>query len=319
MRPAGRTRNQSVKEELFMGLPEKVKALENGKGIQYLMDSAYRIFKSPVYVIDSFYNLIAFSGVPSDDPIWNELIRTGTFGMEAMEQMASENVVRDVSYSEKITRLESDKWNDSLISGRIFNGDDIWIGQTTMSEHIPFDAERTAAFEILLDKISAEIRSYDYFTKLPAEFFENAIKRLLDKTAENTLVTNPQAQIMHYGMEHYLYVAVVSAARNNILEKVHRSRLMYFQSLLKSRYKSYRYAIQDDHIIMLMSSEYGDYHEALPLGGGDSLFEHNGLCIGISDSFGNIYELRRYYEQALAALDNCLALDEKRRVFVHAP
>jgi len=302
-----------------MNLVEKVEALEIGKGVQYLMDCAYKLFSSPVYVIDSFYNLIAFSGVPADDPVWSELIKTGTFGMDAMEQMADGNLLKDVSYSEKITRLESDKWNDSLISGRIFNGDDIWIGQTTMSEHIPFDAERTAAFEILLDKISAEIRSYDYFTKIPAEFFENAIKRLLDKTVENTLVNNPQAQIMHYGLAHYLYVAVVSAARNNILEKVHRNRLMYFQSLLKSRYKSYRFAIQADHIVMLMGSDHGEYNKALPLGSDDNFFVHNGLCVGVSDGFENIYDMRRYYDQAVAALDTCLAMDGGRRVFLHTP
>ena len=49
-----------------MNLQEQVKALENGKGLQYLVDSAYRIFNNPIYMIDAYYNLIAASDGPKD-------------------------------------------------------------------------------------------------------------------------------------------------------------------------------------------------------------------------------------------------------------
>ena len=300
-----------------MNVLEQVNALENGKGIQYLLDSACKIFNSPVYVIDAFYNLIAFSGVLADEPFWNELIKTGTFGMNALVLMANENLVRDVSYSDKIVRLKNDEWKSGLISGHIFNRDNIWVGETTMSENIPFDTERIAAFEVLIGKISSEIRDYEYFTKQPTIFFENTINRLLDKTVKNTLVNNPQAEIMHYGLENYLYVAVVSVARNNILENVHRSRLAYFQSLLKTKYKSFRYAAYMDHIVMLMSSKLKNFYEEPLLGQDYSLFELNDLFVGISNSFENIYELRDYYDQALTALKDGMKSNSGQRVFLY--
>ena len=305
------------KDVVFMGVLEQVKGLENGKGIQYLVDSAYEIFDSPLYVIDAFYNVIAFSGVLSDEPFWNELIKTGTFGATAMELMANENVIRDVSYSDRIVRLKSTEWKSGLITGHIFNRDNIWVGETTMSERIPFDMEKMAAFEMLLGKISSEIHDYEYFTKQPIIFFENTINKLLDKTVENTLVNNPQAQIIHYGLENYLYVAVVRAARNNILENVHRSRLAYFQSMLKTRYKSFRYAAYMDHIVMLMSSKSGNFYENPLLGDDYDLFELNNLYAGISGSFENIYELRNYYDQAVAALDDGIKSGSGQRVFLY--
>ena len=299
-----------------MGVLEQVKDLENGEGIQYLLDSACKIFNSPLYVIDAFYNLIAFSGVPADEPFWSELLNTGTFGTNALELMADENVVSDVSYSDKIVRLRCDKWKSDLISGHIFNRDNIWVGETTMSEHIPFDTERMAAFEMLMVKISSEIQDYEYFTKQPTVFFENTINKLLDKTVRNTLVTNPQAQIIQYGLENYLYVAVVRVARDNILENVHRSRLAYFQSMLKTRYKSFRYAAYMDHIVMLMSSKLKNFYEE-PFWSQDyDLFELNNLYAGISSSFENIYELRHYYDQAVAALMDGINSSSGRRVFL---
>ena len=300
-----------------MGVLERVRDLENGRSVQFLTDSAYRIFGSPVYVIDAFYNLIAFSGVLAEEPFWNELIRTGTFPADAMELMADEQIVKDVAYSDKVVRLKSDKLTGDLISGHIYNGDNIWVGETTMSEKTPFDAEGIAAFEELLNKISSEISDNDYFTKQPAIFFENTINKLLDRDIENTPVNNPQAQIIHYGLNKYLYVAVVTAVRNNILESVHKNRLTYFQSLLKTVYKSCRYAVYSDHIVMLMSSEYGEYDKALPLGLDHSIFEHNDLHAGVSGSFENIFELRKYYDQAAAALKNGLAANDSRRVFIY--
>jgi len=300
----------------MMNVLEQVNALENGKGIQYLLDCAYNIFNNPVYVIDAFYNLIAFSGVPADEPFWNELIKRGTFGADAMELMASENVVREVSYSDKIVHLKCDEWKSGLITGHIFNRDNIWVGETTISEREPFDAERIAAFEILLGKISSEIHDYEYFTKQPAVFFENTIKKLLDNSVENTLVNNPQAQIMHYGLENYLYVAVVSVTRYNILENVHRNRLEYFKSLLKTRYKSFRYATYMDKIVMLMGSKLKDYNEEPLLGQDYDLFELNDLFVGISSSFETIYEFRNYYDQALSALENGMKSSSGKRVFL---
>ena len=299
-----------------MDVLEKVRALENGKGIQYLTDSAYRIFASPLYLLDAFYNLVAFSGDLADSPIWSELIKTGTFSTDAMEIMADEDVVRDVSYSDRIVRLKSDKLRSNVLSGHIFNGDNIWVGELSMFEIIPFDTGQMAAFDMLLDKISSEIRDYDYFTIQPAMFFEHTINRLLDKTLDNTLANNPQAQIMHYGLENYLFVAVVYSARNNMLERIHRNRLSYFLSLLKTRYKSFRYAVYFDHLVVLMSSKHGDFHEALPLGQDYSLFEYNNLYAGVSDGFENIYEIRKYYDQAAAALKDGLERDDGRRVFI---
>jgi len=300
-----------------MNTQDRISVLENGKGIQYLLDTAYIVFNSPVYVIDAFYNLIAYSGVPADEPFWSELIKTGTFDADAKELMASENVVRDVSNSGKIVRLKYDGWKHNLITGHIYNGDNIWVGETTISENIPFDAERTAAFELLLDKISGEIHDYEYFTKQPAIFFENTINKLLDKTVSNTPVNNPQAQIMYYGLERYLNVAVVDAVRDNIMESVHRSRLAYFRSLLKNKYQFFQYAIYEDQIVALMSSKYDNFDWVSFLTANTGFFQENGLYAGISGSFSDVYDMRRFYDQAVAALAKGIAGKNGARVFAH--
>ena len=187
-----------------------------------------------------------------------------------------------------------------------------------------FDTERMAAFELILDKISSEIRDYEYFAKQPVIFFENTINKLLDRTFSSTPVNNPQAQIMYYGLENYLNIAVVDAASDNVMENVRRSRLVYFRSLLKNKYKFFQYAIYADQIVALMSSKYDNFDWFSFLAANSGFFEENGLYIGISGSFSDIYEARLYYDQAVAALTKGIAASVKGianqnggRVFAH--
>jgi hypothetical protein len=204
------------------------------------------------------------------------------------------------------------------MAGHIFNRDNIRVGLVVMSEcNAAFDAENTAAFEALEDKISQEIRDYDYFTMLAMTFHEEKINLLLSGAVKNRLLYNPQAQILYDDFEDYLYVAVVSAVRNNILESVYRDRLEYFKSMLKTKNQSFKYSVYADYIVMLMSSKQRNFYGGPFFNTYAGLFEQNGLSMGISSSFENMYELREYYDQAVAALTNGQKNKDGQRIFLH--
>ncbi|MCL2066691.1 MAG: hypothetical protein FWG99_04425 [Treponema sp.] len=300
-----------------MNILEQVEALENGKGIQYLVDSAYMIFNNPIYMVDAYYNLIAYSDNPIDDPYWNVTIEKGTFPTNPLlDLIDKENMLLVITASKKCVLVKYEKWKFGRMTGQIFNRDKNWVGQATMHAHIPFDEERTAAFEMLTDKISDEIHDYDYFSKLPTAFHNDIINRFLDKNVEKTMGSIPQTQVMQYGLEKYFYLAVVRVARNSILENVHRNRLSYFRSLLKTRYKRFKYAIYSDDIIMLMSSKEKNFYGKSFFAADNVLLEENGMYIGISDCFENLLETRQYYDKALAALENGIEKKSAERIFV---
>ena len=297
---------------------EQVKSLENGKGIQYLLNSAYKIFNNPIFMIDSNYNMISVTDIPVDDPNWNELATTGTFSQKTIYLLTNEGLMEDIANSEKTVILRSEKLKYAKISGHIFNRDNIRVGLVMMSEcNEPFDEESVSAFEALEDKITFEIRDYDYFTMLAMTFHEDKINLLLDGAVNDPLLYNPQAQILYDGFDDYLYAAVVSAERNNILENVHRNRLEYLKSMLKARYKSYKFSVYSDYIFMLMSSKFNSFYGTQFLNANSGFFEQNGISMGISGSFENIYELRRYYDQAVAALTDGLGRKDSRRIFLY--
>jgi len=292
--------------------------MENGNGIQYLLNSASKILNNPIFMIDANYNMIAITGIPSDDQNWNELVTTGTFSPETMELLANEGLIENISNAEKTVILRSKILKYAKITGHVFNRDNIRVGLVMMSEcNMPFDEDSIAAFEALADKTTCEIRDYDYFTMLAMTFYEDKINLLLDGTVTNPLLYNPQAQILYDGFEDYLYVAVVNITRNDILDNVHHNRLEYFKSILKNRYPSFKYSVYEDYIVVLMSSKLKSFYGAPFFAVHAGFFEQNGLYMGVSDSFESMYELRKYYDQAVYALTKGLAGKEDKRIFLY--
>jgi len=287
-----------------MEMAEKIEAIENGKGIQFLLNAAFEIFNNPLYVIDIDYNMLSFVGGPVDDPVWNEIVTTGTYSMETLEMLAKENFIEDVTNAERSIICKSDKLKYSRISDRFYNRDNIPAGMVTMYEsNVPLGTEHIAAFEKLADKITKEIRNHEYFISLAITFYEEKINMLLDGIINDPLIYNSKVQVLYNGFEDYLYIAVIGLEKNNIQDDVHQSRLKYFQSMLKTRYPSFKYSVYKDHIVMLMSSKNRDFY-GLPLFTSNTeFFGENGLSLGISGSFENMYELRQYYDNAASALE----------------
>ena len=294
----------------------QIKALENGKGIQYLLDAAYRIFHNPILIHDTNYDLLAYTDVTHfDDPVWNELVSTGTISMKTQEFYAKEWFTEEIANADKLVILKSDELKYDRITGYIFNKDNIKVAVIAMVwVDRPFQAEDTAAFEALADKITCEIHDNDYFTAYGKAYHEALIVKLLDRVIDNPLIYTPHVQIFFDGFEDYLYVAVVKIMQNITAQ----NKLKYLKNFLENKYPSFKYAIYADDIVMIMSSRYKDFYEEHFFDRDNDLFRQNNLFVGISGSFENPYELRKYYDEAVVTLENGIDKNNGQRVFVYS-
>ena len=302
-----------------MGKLTEIKNLETGKGIQYLLDAAFKIFQNPIAMFDTNYNLKAYTDVASDDPLWNELLSTGTFSMETQEFFANECFTEDVANADKLVILKSSKLKYDRILGNIFNKDNIKVANIVLVGHnIPFGEEDMAAFEGLADKITVEIHDDEYFTAYGRTYHEAIIAKLLDGVIKDPTIYNPHIQIFCEGFEAYLYVAIVDIMQNKPgTEDSHQSDLVHFKSLLENNYRSFKYAVYSGFIVMIMSSKFKEFSEKQFFETDNNLFIQNNLFLGISDSFENPYELRKYYDQAVTTLKSGIKKNNGRHFFMH--
>ena len=292
---------------------ELIKNLETGKGVQYLLDTAYETFCNPIVMFDTNYALKAYTDVVTDDPLWNTLISTGTFSMTDQEFFSGERFTEDVANADKLVVMKSEKLKYDRILGNIFNKEHIKVANIVMVEcTAPFTADIQAAFEALADKISSEIHNDDYYTAYGRTYHDSIINMILNHEITDTILYTSHIQILYDGFEDYLYLAVVDVMRNN----TDHGRLAAIRDLLISKFPSFKFAVYSGYLLIIMSSKYYRFPMEEILGEHDNLFARNDMFAGVSGSFENLYELRKYYDETLAALKDGIAANDKQRIFL---
>jgi hypothetical protein len=299
-----------------MNKQEKIKNLETGKGIQYLLDAAYKIFGNPIVVFDTYYSLIAFTEDVNDDPLWNTLISTGTFSMEVQEFFSSEQFTESVANADKQVIMKSDKLKYDRILSNVFNREHIKVANIVMVEcKTPFGKSILTDFEVFADKVMEEIKDDNYYIAYGRDYHDALINKILDGQIIDTFIYTSHVQILYDGFQDYLYLAAINTGNGTTRQNDH-SNLKQIRDMLIQRYPSFKFGIYSDYILMIISSKYINFSpEIIIEDRQENIFAHNNLFVGISSSFENIYELDKYYNEAVTALKNGIAADNKQNIF----
>jgi hypothetical protein len=292
---------------------EQVKQIENGKGVQFLLDAACEIFQNPIVMFDTNYDLKAYTDLVTDDPIWNEIVSTGTFSMKTQEFFAAECFTEEVANANKLVILKSSKLKYDRVISYIFNRDRIKVAVIVMVAcNNSLSADDLIAFNAFAEKITAKIRNDEHYTAYGKIFHHELIGKILDGYIKDTRIYAPQIQILYDGFESYLYLAVVTVRQSGM----RHDKLAFIRDLLMERYKSFKFAIYSDYIIILMSSKKDSFVVNRVLLRNKEFFEQYDIFAGISSSFESMYELRTYYDEAVIALKNGLNNKENKRIFL---
>ena len=292
----------------------QIEDLKNGKGVRYLLEAAHKILLNPIAMLHPDYSLITYAGSASEDPLWNELISTGSFGLRTQEFFTEEYFTEDAANMDKLVIMRSSKLKHDRIVGYVFNSEHIKVVAIVMVEYdTPFGSEDLAAFEKLEDKITTEIQNDAYFTSYGRAYHEAVINNLLDRPIENLRLYTPHVQILYDGFEEYLYIAVLDAPLN----RADKNSPEYYKNMLESEYKSFKYAVYSGYIVMIMSSKHMSFYQDRFFDKLNSLLEQNNLFAGICGSFGSLYKLRKYYDNAVTALKNGIAGGSGKRIFLY--
>ena len=293
---------------------QQIQALPQGKGIQYLLDEAYHIFGNPILMHDTYYSLIAYTDVVTDDPLWNEVISTGTFSMETQEFYARESIIETITNADKLVVIKNDQLKYDRITAIVFNREQIMIAVVVIVGcKTPLEPDDTAAFEAFADVLTREIQDDEYYTAFGRAYHDDIINKLLSHQIAEPRIYTAHVQILYAGFENYLFLAVVDVSQNETF----RDQLTHFRDLLIKRYPSFKFAIDSDYVIMLMSSKSNVFPFERIFGTRDNPFMHDNIFVGISSAFENMYELRKYYDEAVTALKEDKKRNSDQHVFIY--
>jgi hypothetical protein len=287
--------------------------LEKGHAPRQLLNEAYKALGNPLVLFDMRYRLLACTeNIITDDPLWNELVGTGTFSSETIAFFKEECFQDTVAGAETIALLKSDRLPYDRLYGRIRNRDGSTVCDLVMVAcRRPLEERDPAAFEAFCAKLSKEIGSSDYYRQYGILYHEALIRELLDGGAGDKVTYSDHIANLYEGMETNLFVGVADtggcADQNGGLDAL--------RNMLKEMEPGLKYAVYGNRIVILTSAEDTGPNVERTLGTLGGFFERNDICAGISSRFENMFALRKYYDEAVRALEHGLRNGRRQRIF----
>lgn len=144
--------------------------------------------------------------------------------------------------------------------------------------------------------------------------WENLISRLIEGDIEgNELYYTDQVNAIYSGLRDNLYLAVVDISQCDSTY----TQLAYFRDLFKKTQPDFKYFIYSNYILVLASTDNITLNVKKYTCKLDRLFAENNLYAGISSRFENLFQLQKYYREAVNLLNDGLNSDGSRRIFLH--
>lgn len=294
---------------------EQVKALKNGKGIQHLLDAAYKIFGNHIAMFNTHYSLQAYTNVVTDDPITNELVISGNFSYETQVLFKEEGFVDAVANTETIAFLISDKVKYDRILGKLYNENHVHVANLVMVAcNKPFEDGDAIAFEAVCRMLSKEIAKSEFYQTYGKMYQETYIRKLIDGEIEDRGLYASHIAIVYDGFKSSMRLVAADIGKCD----PEYSKLAYFRDLFSQTQRNFKYAIYSHYILIIINSDSNlKFNAKRDLKKLYMLFKDNNIYAGVSNRFDNMYELRKHYLEAVGALNHALKENSNKQVFLH--
>lgn len=299
----------------LMNKIKQINALENGGGMQYLLNEGYKILGNPIYVHDIDYKLLSCTeNIITDDPLWNELIITGLHGDDTIELFKNEYFIDAVANAKNIAFLASDKLKYSRIIGKILYRNNFTVAcANIVACNKPFQDDDPIIFERLCTKFSLEVSKNEYYQIYGETHQETVIKELIEGCINDKRLYTRCVAELYDGLKNYLYIAIADIAK---FDPEH-ARLAYFKNVFKQTYPMFKYAIYSGYIVIIISSDDIKLNIKEDLKELNKLVEEHNICVGISHCFENMFDAQAYYTEAFKALNYGLNSAGSQRIYFY--
>ena len=279
---------------------EQIMALKNGKGIQYLLNTAYEILGNPIVIHNMEYKFIACTeNIVIDDPLWNELITSGSYSSESIEFFKNECFIDAIANARTITLLTSNKLKYDRLFGKIFNEDNITVAYVNMiAINGPVEEDYPEIWEAFCRTLSKEVEKSEFYKRYGQIYQNTIIRKLIEGSIEDKRLYTGHVANIYQGLKQYLYLAVVEIVQRDPGHSVRG----YFLDMLKKSKRSFKYTIYSNYIIIIISSDNAKLNLKKSFNSMKEPFKQNNIYMGISSRFDNLFELQKYYREAVDAL-----------------
>ncbi|MDF2872554.1 MAG: hypothetical protein K0R05_4129 [Anaerocolumna sp.] len=277
-----------------------INAFFTEQGLQYLADVSYEVFGNPIYVVDNRHKYLAMSsGIIADTTFASEENRIGYINEEGIAYLKKNKI------DEKVREQNAPIYFVNPLHNKGMLVDAITINNIEVGHVMLYEQDRPfGEFDsILLHRtsriISMELQKDSFITANKGFMYSYFLAELLDNPKNNYSTVKERLQTIGYDLKGDQYILVIpsrsyldtSTKLNIIVEELHY--------ILPNSI----YVIYENSIIFLISR---NRKEGITELESDRLMQFlniNKLTAGMSNFFEDLRDARRFYKQALKAVD----------------
>ena len=292
--------------------------IQNGQGIQHILDKVHEIMGNPALIFDMEYKLIASpTDAVNDDPIWCEFMTHGKLSDETIEFFKNESFIDSVANCTQfdgVTYLFSNQLKYNRIFGQLYNKARLPVADLVMVAcENPFEDYTPELIKTVCNILSEEISQNEYYQHYGQSYQDSIIKKLIDGSIEDRGIYSGHVSNIEKGLKAHVFLAVAAVAQSNLSS----ADLEPFRESLKRAEPAFKYSIYSNYIAFLISSDSPVIRLKKDLSNLLGLIEKKNIHIGISSSFEDLFELHQYYLEAVYALYDGVTVSDNQRINVY--
>ena len=298
-------------------LTKLLDAFTHVKDIQHVVDIGYEVIGNPIFLIDTSFKLLAYTKhAEIDDFLWNELIQNGYFRSDSIFNFRLEKSIEKVMKSTSpvlfpaskpttiyktqaanVTYSSIQPHERTRILSNVIIDNNIVACLCVIEYFENLKNDDIELVEILCKAVSSEMRKSSYFSKNKGMMYEYFIADLLNGNINNAIIEE-RIRSLDWKIKRNFCVIVISDKKFN-KENMPSNYLRTILENIIGTSKSIEY---DGSIVLIVNN-----NRENPISESDIktlkdvLLKYN-LYGGISHNFDNLIHIRKFYQQAVTAI-----------------
>ncbi len=276
-----------------------LKSFITGNGLDYIVNVASQTLNNPVVVIDISYKVLAYSSsMDMNDPVWMENIKKGYCSYDfimAVKKMKSvqyglksgepyEVVCKESPVPKLVSRIK--------IRGK-YMGNVILLG--CKQPFLPKDRELLA---LASDIIAEEMKKNSFYRNAYNVVYDDLVYDLLENNLRSRKVLEERMKSGNIRFGKRLSVFVLDISKYNSSGK----NSGYLKDKFSALFSYNNLVYYNDMVVSIQDNEKLDMNSEFIQKARDLLIP-NRIYLGISKEFSDIAECRKYYFQAVKAIE----------------
>ncbi|UWG96729.1 helix-turn-helix domain-containing protein [Dehalobacter sp. DCM] len=282
---------------------ELQESIINQRGLQDLIDIAFKIFQNPIYLLDTHLITLAWSKEIGEDEVdyaWKCIVKEGHADMRVINSLINSGTLKFLFDNRKasfVIRPKEFRYKGIEMNIRIDHQTVAHLGILEIRK--PFADSDLYLTEQLAKYIAVSIKTDPHYQKTQGPLFERFITDLLGNTACD------QRIIQHY--LNYLgwqptdpYCLLIAVPNQDALLA---NALGYYCSYLKKLFVGINTIIYDNNLIVIINLRINMNFQDTAIEKLKEFFKQNNFECGLSTSFYDFSLLSKFYSESTAALE----------------